>query len=357
MMRPLRGVLFGVVGAGAVLVLSVVDCAEPTQIELDIRTDGCSVVTNTGIAVATPGDVDTAPLRVFTPRPSGCETKPSDRIGTLVIYPSGSKDAEIAVRIVTGVKTATTATNAQDCKPPYDGCIVARRVLRFVPGSSQKEIVIMRRACVGKDCGLGNECNDSAQCVEIGKDAGAGEGGVVDGETPDVNEGDSSGMPDVVVQGDACAACEGPGTTCTGGNTCNIDCNTANCKTTVCGPGLSCDVSCTTGSSCDGLVCNAPGGSCTINCTGANDACKAIACNATGCWVDCNGDTRCSGQISLSGGDAGLLCSGGNSCKGSAYCDAGHCTIVCDPNPGQACPPTRTCVYGASTPNCIGPWN
>src|SRR4051794_12664786 len=101
-----RGFLVGVIGAigvGALLALTVIDCAEATQIEVDIRTDTCTSVKNTAIAVGASENVETAPYTIFGPRANGCEARPADRIGTVVLYPSGAKDAEVAVRIVAGV--------------------------------------------------------------------------------------------------------------------------------------------------------------------------------------------------------------------------------------------------------------
>lgn len=346
MLRRRLGAILGVSVATTLVTLSVVDCADPTEIVLDIRSDACGDVKNTGIAVSTPDRIDDADLTAFTPRPAGCEAKPADRVGTLTIYPSGAKDAEVGVRIVTGMQR-----NAQDCgKGPYAGCIVARRVLRFVPGTSQKVIVIMSRACEGKDCGRGADC-ESGQCVTTLPDGGVVEAGEPDADAPgDGGGADDGGIPEAGP--DACVNCEGAGKTCTNGNTCAIDCNVATCSgATVCGPGLRCTVGCATSGQCNDTVCNAPGGSCRFDCTTQAAACKDITCRGDDCYVSCTTPNGCDG-VNLTGGDAGLNCNANNACSdGYAHCDAGRCVLACNPGggPNNACPMPRTC-----NSNCTG---
>lgn len=346
------GTMIGVLGAGAFLATGLADCADATQIEIDVRTDGCSTVRNTGIAVTSPDRIDEADLTIFTPRTSGCEPKPEDRIGTLVIYPSGSKDAEVGIRIVTGV-----SRNAQDCaKGPYAGCIVARRVVRFVPGTSQKIIVIMSRACEGKDCGRNAECTQGGQCVTVLPDGGTADAGVIEASTLEGGDATTDAPTDVLEAGrDACVDCQGAGMTCTGGNTCAIDCSQTDCKNkTMCASDLDCTFKCAAIDACLGTRCATDAG-CSFGCT-SGGACKGISCVSDRCSVACNGGQACSGVMQLSGGDAGMTCSGGNSCNGAdVYCDAGRCALSCDDmGGGFNCPDPRKCASGST---CIGQWN
>lgn len=355
MRRARLGTIIGVLGAGAFLATGLADCADATQIEIDVRTDGCKSVRNTGIAVTTPDRIDEADLTIFTPRTSGCEAKPEDRIGTLVIYPSGAKDAEVGIRIVTGV-----ARNAQDCaKGPYAGCIVARRVVRFVPGTSQKVIVIMSRACEGKDCGRNAECTESGQCITVLPDGGTADAGVLEASTLEGGDDASSDAPNdgsaFDAGRDACVDCQGVGMACTNGSSCTIDCAQADCKNkTVCAPGLDCKLACGATDACLATKCATNAG-CSFGCT-SNGACKGVSCVAERCNVECNGGQACTGVMQLSGGDAGMTCSGGNSCNGAdLYCDAGRCTLTCNDQGGGAnCPDPRKCATGST---CVGPWN
>src|SRR5690606_9267298 len=83
------------------------------------------------------------------------------------------------VKVMTGITKA-----AHECALDSSGCIVARRRAAFVPGRSQKLVVIMSLACLDKDCGPDLECAPTGACVDpervaidggpvVGADAGA----------------------------------------------------------------------------------------------------------------------------------------------------------------------------------------
>jgi hypothetical protein len=152
--RAARAALATLVVAPA---LFVADCRAATEIVIDVRTDACDRVQNTSIAVASPDGLGTAKPVAFSAG-AGCERV--DRIGTLTVFPSDEDDAEIAVRVVTGVDKA-----AYECDADATGCIVARRRARFVPGKRRTLLVIMPLACVGKDCGPELECAPDGACV------------------------------------------------------------------------------------------------------------------------------------------------------------------------------------------------
>lgn len=353
--RARLGALLGVAVVGGVLALGLVDCAEPTQIEIDVRTDACGVLKNAGIAVTTPEKIDTEELRIFTPeRPdnAGCEAKPADRVGTLFIYPSGAKDAEVAIRIVGGI-----SRTVQECRPgDYAGCVVARRIERFVPGTTKKVIVILSRACEGKDCGLGRECTPTGNCVVNLPDGGTEEAGTLDAQIVDAPaDGPADAPNDAIVDAgvDACASCTGPGMTCSAG-ACTIDCgqDAALCSNReVCAPGLDCQLQCNAENSCVDVGCAAGAKSCRFDCTNGNPACSSVRCVAPYCFVNCSNMGRCAGNITLGGTDAGLICSGANACGGSpsVTCDAATCTLSC--SGASSCPASKTC---APTSSCVG---
>jgi hypothetical protein len=147
----------------AVVVVNV-DCAEPTQIVVDIRTEAalCDAkrpvhIVSTGVAVASPERLEETFLDQF--EGEGCDAQPYDRIGTLVITPSGEKDEEVSIRVVSGVDVS-----ADRCPTDFKGCIVARRHLRFAPRTSKRIVVIMSPACIGKSCGS-LECDLNGACV------------------------------------------------------------------------------------------------------------------------------------------------------------------------------------------------
>jgi hypothetical protein len=354
--RARVGALIGVGAVGVVFAVSLADCAPPTQIQIDVRTDACGVLKNAGIAVSTPERIDTAPLTIFTPeRPdnAGCEAKPSDRVGTLIIYPSGAKDAEVGIRIVGGIDRTAEACKAGD----YAGCVVARRIERFAEGTTKNVIVILSRACEGKDCGLGAECTESGSCVFNLPDGGTADAGILDAQVLDAAEDAPTDAPeDVVDTGvDACVSCSGTGMTCNAGK-CNVDCNAAGAGScankAVCAPGLDCTVKCNNTTACQNVSCAAGSKACTFDCSNGNPACKDVTCVAPSCLIACTNGGKCSGTMIFGGIDAGLTCNGGQSCDGvtNATCDGGTCYLNCDPT---SCPATKWC----DASSCPGDWN
>lgn len=325
--------------------LAFFHCAEPTQIVLDIRTDGCRQVKSTGIAVTTLSSIDQAPLSTFkaAANGTGCETQ--DRIGTLTVYPSGDdKEGEVGFRIVVGIDK-----NAAECEPPWTGCLVARRRARFEPGTSRQLIVIMALNCKGKDCGLGNDCTPSGACVRL-----PGEDGVdFDGGAPA-----DTAAPPVEAGFDACStSCNGIGQSCNGG-LCKNDCSLLNCgNPAICPPDLDCTYECPTSTSCNDARCQSQR-ACRIECNAA-DSCRGAVCNAPRCDIVCNVADSCR-DVALSGNDAGLTCvsPAGDPCRGSARCDAGKCTLVCTPGGGDngTCPNNPTCTTQPTATQCVGPW-
>jgi|SRR5579884_3295276 len=147
--------------AALAVAFAVSACQPATAIVVDITTDvPCGTPPaahmTTQIAIGTAADVDARPPVATT---GHCDVA-SGHIGSLVIVPSGPEDGEVAVRVVTGVARPAGACDAAG----GDGCIVARRVLRFVPHETIDLPVAMTVACEGVPCGAGETCVRSA-CV------------------------------------------------------------------------------------------------------------------------------------------------------------------------------------------------
>jgi hypothetical protein len=86
----------------------------------------------------------------------------SQRVGTVVLQPAGSRDEEIAFQLVTrnddrGPETCTAATG-------YAGCIVAKRQLHFTPHQNTTLRVDLRISCLDKPCVPDETCVNH-QCV------------------------------------------------------------------------------------------------------------------------------------------------------------------------------------------------
>ena len=329
-------------GALAVLGLfPLTQCAEPTQIVVEVFTDACptsgkpEVIHSTGIAVGTAENIETR-------RPSstreGCESETG--VGTLVIYPSGATDAEVAIKVLGGVESTPDR-----CDPPgYAGCIVHRRMLRFIPNVTQRATVRLTLACLNRQCPLGTTCDNGA-CVDdrdvrddgsSSPDASRQESGIVlppfDGAVSD------TGDP-------ACAKCAG---VCSGG-VCNVDCSKVACSGEVCAPTLPCNITCPKPGNCANVRCTTSR-KCKIDCA-KNGTCQKLVCVADDCEVDCHGDDACNvnADISLSGTTRAVLdCRMKKACvTATTFCTGKDCSLDCDPSSGgsNACPqPIGLCV-------------
>ncbi len=357
--------------SGVSAVLSAESCAAPTQIIVDVRAEKslCNdsdtknqFIRSTGIAVTTPDNVDDADLEVF--EGPGCDTPPGDQIGLLTITPSGSKDAEVGIRVVSGV-----GVPADKCQgPDYKDCIVARRIVKFVPNQTVPVTIIMSTKCLGKNCPTGYECEPSTgACIpraQIQEDGGtkpipdaSNDTNVEPGKDaePDTNQ------PPQDAGFDACATCKG---NCTNGNECTVDCNAVDCTNkSVCGQGLTkCSIICDTAGKCTGTSCNNPG-ACAFDCRngGDNPHCVNIACSAgQECSVTCkdgvtNGAT-CNG-VFLDGGKVNKVdCQTATVTCDNVHCTAGAgvstCTRTCGLD-AAACGPAGACTPPSPAAECV----
>lgn len=179
--------------AGVALVTAVA-CLEPTAITLQLSTDvPCSSLQGVTITVGSTGDYETKAPATET---STCS--PDGTIGSLVLVPSGSKDAEIAIRVVAGY-----GQTADSCEAPGygSGCIVARRILHYLPHTPLTLPVAMRKACAGVPCTPNQTCVDgvckSAVVPDPGQcasSAGCGEGSLGGGDGgPELEAGTDAG--------------------------------------------------------------------------------------------------------------------------------------------------------------------
>ena len=187
---------------GASLALAPAACRTATQITVDVTTDiDCSRLSGTSITVGQLG----AEGGVEDKRSAAISTRcDAGRIGALVVFPSGSKDDQAAIKVVTGVGRAPDTCVA----PAYgEGCIVARRALRYIPHAALTVPIAMRGSCDGILCDDAKTCV-RGQCVDAtipssdscrggGCDEGALEPGT-DGGSPDASV---DGAPDASVDG------------------------------------------------------------------------------------------------------------------------------------------------------------
>jgi hypothetical protein len=151
-----------VVGIGAALSgapgAALVGCKDPTQILLDVRTDlPCSAARGTGIAAGAPGTVERAPFAV-----ESRDCSEGGAIGTLVVTPESSNDADVGFRVVLGVDVDSSACTADN---GYKGCIVQRRQVRYLPHTPIQLPFDMLRVCKGVPCDEQSTCASSGVCI------------------------------------------------------------------------------------------------------------------------------------------------------------------------------------------------
>lgn len=347
-MRALRaGIVVTCLAGAGVAALVLVDCAEPTQIVVEVYSDACpgtkgQAINQTGIAVGKSDAIDDKPPSALR---EGCERAPG--VGTLTIYPSDGNDDELAIKVVAGVDTTPDRCFA----PGYAGCIVHRRVMRFVPHTTQRAIVRLSLACLNRVCPAGKTC-DNGLCKDQ-NDLLPDGGTRADAETEEAGVTPDAGVD--AAPADPCIGCKGD---CTNG-ACNVDCDTVACGTgNLCAPTLPCTITCPKTGKCNDVTCTTSA-RCTVLCGNQQTSCNQVTCNAQECDVRCDGNDSCNGDggIRLDAGTNGkLTCKGDGACR-SASCTAQVCTLSCDPlgGPKSACPgPTdRLCT---PTGNCTN-WN
>lgn len=143
-------------------------CRTPTQLTVEVTTDvPCAEIRGTTITVSKVLGLES------TRAASTSTTCVGGRIGALVVVPSGARNADLAIKVVTGVRSDPAA-----CAPPsYAGCMVARRALRFLEHDELLVPVVMRRSCLDVPCGEDQTCVQGkcvSATVEAEKCKGAG---------------------------------------------------------------------------------------------------------------------------------------------------------------------------------------
>ncbi len=140
------------------LLLLSLGCQDPTQVRLHVRTD---VPYEPGrmlsFVATTPERFATSPAEVVVDKPWGARGD----VGTLVVVPEGEKNGRVAIRVVMGVAKDPTECTAEQ----PDGCIVTRRLLRFVENRSVELPIGLHARCEGVSCDESSTCNALGECV------------------------------------------------------------------------------------------------------------------------------------------------------------------------------------------------
>jgi hypothetical protein len=161
----------------SVAVLALAQCRAATEILLHVTTDAPCAHVET--LITKDGRPDGG-VRTTQCDPTGADHE----IGTIVLVPSGAKDAPVTATVYASLGPPVEACAAT---PVPKDCIVARRSLRFLPHDPLWLEVPMRASCAGVTCDPTSTCArgacvsaeiDPARCVSPGGcDEPAADGG------------------------------------------------------------------------------------------------------------------------------------------------------------------------------------
>jgi len=153
-------VIAAMLGLTAASVLAS-SCRSATEIELNIHTNlPCTSKEQwRGVAVYLGEPGATLEQKSATLVSTECDA--AGHVGSLVVAPSGAKDGVVGIRVVAGI-----TRNPEDCDAAgYQGCIVARRTLRYTPHQSLTLDIALQKDCLGQACDPNHTCLTGG-CVE-----------------------------------------------------------------------------------------------------------------------------------------------------------------------------------------------
>jgi len=148
-----RGAIVALLSSGVAIMAS--SCREATAIVIDARTNAPQL-RGTSFTVGAPGETENGPPTTFT-----TALEPNGTIGTLVVVPGSSDDAQLSVKVVAGVDRPPSQCKA----PDYFGCIVARRLLRYRPHLRLELPVLLDLDCASVPCDAVSTCRRGS-CVD-----------------------------------------------------------------------------------------------------------------------------------------------------------------------------------------------
>lgn len=163
----------------------LVACYGPTEVRIEVSTDvPCIAVADAGRATAkvrtTIAVGASAAEALVAADTMTCDLAPGggdSAIGSLVVVPSGPRDAHVTVTVT----MTTDGGHTEDCKPVPVGkpagdcsvsgtcklpgnCIVARRIFAFISHSARSLPIKVYARCAGKACGDQETCGRTGEC-------------------------------------------------------------------------------------------------------------------------------------------------------------------------------------------------
>jgi hypothetical protein len=156
-MRLVRG--------AAGLALACAACRTPTEILVDVSTTAdCAAVADGGTSILLGTSTSLAEASPATT----VRQCTAGSIGTIYLTPRHGKDDQVAVEVVTSM-----GGSVDSCEPQSPGstCIVARRILRYLPHEKLVLPIVMRPECAGVACSLDQTCV-SGRCTSAVSNCG-----------------------------------------------------------------------------------------------------------------------------------------------------------------------------------------
>ena len=153
---PLARVLGAVARYIALAGLLSTSCAkDPTEVVVTVYSDvPCDAVA--AVAAGPTGELGDRPASATS---TVCDPSTGSR-GSLVLVPKADDSGELAVE----VRLRTDQGQPDDCiaSKNYEGCIVSRRILNYIPGRTVHMRVDLRNPC------LNTPCSQTTSCVALG---------------------------------------------------------------------------------------------------------------------------------------------------------------------------------------------
>jgi len=193
------GATTALVGACALL-----QCRQPTEITVDVTNEACGAL---GVVAGPPS----GPA-------AGTVAEATTCAGSVVVVPSGDQGARVGIRAVAALAGTDVATCLAGGTP--DKCIVARRVVSFLPHDGPHLPIALRLDCAGVACPddqtcVHHACVSSAPtggCLDLEGCIDAGPPTTppppqpptppIDGGQPDTGPIEAGTVPEVIVSGE-----------------------------------------------------------------------------------------------------------------------------------------------------------
>lgn len=141
----------------APMLVDGVGCRTPTAMTVHVTSDvPCSAQKGVTVIAASPDEYETAPA---SSRSTHCTALGGGLydMGTLVVSPHADGEDRIGIRAVLGVARDPESCSADQA---FKGCIVARRLLHYLPHDELTVEIVLRQECQDVACGPDSTCVD-----------------------------------------------------------------------------------------------------------------------------------------------------------------------------------------------------